>query len=511
MKHGIHLFLIIFLLGNCAMAAAPDYSELDQAAKNFLDVLDKLSSDVVSAESADDTVKIIMAWADANMAFADANEKFMEKYPEIRLKGAPPADLAPNYAKLLRMNTDYTGLIAGFHDLSQRYKDKPEVIAAMAEYRKSNARLYALEQLRKHPAAAVGAPTPKVAVQTAGVLGNTEIQAFDTIDIIEGNERDELPGLLKDALRGKIAAEEMVGRIYLKGAPGVPVNLEEGVKWTKIAALSGVSTAEYNLAVCLLNGTGITMNREEAMRMFVKSANHGCDLAEDALGRFYSKGVNVPLDHELAYLWYEKAARQGNSHAQLWAGAAYLGGDGVAKDEVAGCEWVRKAAEQGNVPAEYQLGKCLLAGLGTKQDAVESVKWLRKAADQGNAKAQFTYGLCCSHGRGGLPADPAEAVRWFRFAAMQGSPSGENALGYAYDTGEVVKQDFVEAWKWYILATGQDKEPSAKRNAEINMKALDPKMTPAQKEEAKQRASQFVPEPEKENNDPSKGSSSGMG
>ena len=151
MKHGIPFLILIFLLGNGAMAAAPDFSELDQAAKNFLDVMDKLSSDVVSAESADDTVKIIMAWANANVAFADASEKFMEKHPEIRLKGAPPMELAPNYAKLAQINTDYAGLITGFHDLVQRYKTKPEVIAAMAEYQKSNVRLHDLEKLRNHP------------------------------------------------------------------------------------------------------------------------------------------------------------------------------------------------------------------------------------------------------------------------------------------------------------------------------------------------------------------------
>jgi len=154
MKHGIYFLVLGFLLKNCAVAATPDFSELDQAAKNLLEVLDKLSSDVVSAQSADDTVKIVKAWADANTTFADASEKFAEKHPEIRLKGAPPPELAPNYARLSQINTDYAGLIAGLHDLLQRYKTKPEVIAAMAEYQKSSARQHELEQARNHPSGA---------------------------------------------------------------------------------------------------------------------------------------------------------------------------------------------------------------------------------------------------------------------------------------------------------------------------------------------------------------------
>jgi len=79
------------------------------------------------------------------------------------------------------------------------------------------------------------------------------------------------------------------------------------------------------------------------------------------------------------------------------------------------------------------------------------VKWYRKAAEQGYAKAQDALGLCCAKGQG-------------------------------------VAEDYVEAYKWLLLARGQGDE-AAKKNAAI----LEKMMSGKQIAEGQKLARNFKP------------------
>ena len=84
-----------------------------------------------------------------------------------------------------------------------------------------------------------------------------------------------------------------------------------------------------------------------------------------------------------------------------------------------------------------------------------------------------------------------------RFSALHGCPPGENAYGYALDTGDGGERDLVEAYKWYALAMKQTQSEDAKQRAEVNMRNLLPRLTPEQIEEGKKRVEKFVPVKEK--------------
>ena len=45
--------------------------------------------------------------------------------------------------------------------------------------------------------------------------------------------------------------------------------------------------------------------------------------------------------------------------------------------------------------------------------------------------------------------DHSEAVAWYRKAAEQGDAGAQNNLGFMYDQGKGVKQDFGEAVRLY--------------------------------------------------------------
>jgi TPR repeat protein len=56
-----------------------------------------------------------------------------------------------------------------------------------------------------------------------------------------------------------------------------------------------------------------------------------------------------------------------------------------------------------------------------------------------------------------------------------------------------VKQDLVEAYKWYALAMAQN-EADPKSRAQVNSNALAPRLTSGEIKEAEKRAASFVPE-----------------
>jgi hypothetical protein len=80
--------------------------------------------------------------------------------------------------------------------------------------------------------------------------------------------------------------------------------------------------------------------------------------------------------------------------------------------------------------------------------------------------------------------DAVEAVKWFRKAAEHNLGSAQNSLGACYLLGEGVDKDYVEAYKWKLLAAGQGDEDARKI-----VKLLEDRMTREQIAEGQNRAS----------------------
>ncbi|HHF5447332.1 TPA: tetratricopeptide repeat protein [Haemophilus influenzae] len=79
--------------------------------------------------------------------------------------------------------------------------------------------------------------------------------------------------------------------------------------------------------------------------------------------------------------------------------------------------------------------------------------WL-PLAEQGDADAQLNLGAMYAIGRG-VKQDGVEAVKWFRKAAEQGNAKAQNGLGMMYDGGLGIKQDYFKAVKWHRKAAEQ--------------------------------------------------------
>ena len=96
------------------------------------------------------------------------------------------------------------------------------------------------------------------------------------------------------------------------------------------------------------------------------------------------------------------------------------------------------------------------------------MKWYRKAAEQGNAAAQYNLGYCYQYGQG-VEQNYQEAVKWYRKAAEQGNAAAQCNLGICYYKGQGVERDLDKAKEMFkkVLETETEGE-----NYEIAMDSL---------------------------------------
>jgi TPR repeat protein len=111
-------------------------------------------------------------------------------------------------------------------------------------------------------------------------------------------------------------------------------------------------------------------------------------------------------------------------------------------------------------------------------------------AEAGDARAQFYLGFMYETGRG-VPQDYVTAIYWYRRAASQGETTAQCRLGLLYDKGQGVAQDYVEAHKWLNLAAAHAPPPAREYYARLR-DALATKMTRGQIGTARLLAVQWV-------------------
>jgi len=113
---------------------------------------------------------------------------------------------------------------------------------------------------------------------------------------------------------------------------------------------------------------------------------------------------------------------------------------------------LQTAADKGDAQAQFKLGEIYRSGNGIPRDYAAANKWYQKAADQGYAPAQNRIGGMYENGRGGVTIDYAAAMKWYHKAADQGDAGAQFNIGWMYERGHGVRQNWEEAYFWYLLA-----------------------------------------------------------
>lgn len=146
-------------------------------------------------------------------------------------------------------------------------------------------------------------------------------------------------------------------------------------------------------------------------------------------GICYMYGLGVELNYEEALKCFFSVAKQ-SALAQFCIGICYEKGYDVPNNTKQAGRWYYMAAQNGCWQAAEVLLDTEKGFMGECGRDTYTKQWLsliQHHAEMGNSKAQIALGYCYEDGQG-VEEDYAEAVRWYRKAAEQGHEDAESAL-----------------------------------------------------------------------------------
>lgn len=124
-----------------------------------------------------------------------------------------------------------------------------------------------------------------------------------------------------------------------------------------------------------------------------------------------------------------------------------------AGDYLSAIDMLSLLAEQGDARAQNKLG-IMMRHYAYWAELDEPAHWFQMAAEQGHVEAQANLGFTYEIGQG-VEQNFVEAARWLRRAAEQGDMKAQANLGFMYENGRGVPQDDQEAIKWFQAAAEQ--------------------------------------------------------
>ena len=126
-------------------------------------------------------------------------------------------------------------------------------------------------------------------------------------------------------------------------------------------------------------------------------------------------------------------------------------------------------------------GLLMLGGCAVELEFQET----KKLAEGGIGLAQYNLGFMYDNGEG-VPQDYKEAVKWYRKSAEQGHAIAQSNLGVMYAKGKGVPQDYKQAYAWWSVAKVNGNE-----KAEKNLGILTKEMPKEQIAEAQSLATEI--------------------
>ncbi|MDC0143125.1 sel1 repeat family protein [Verrucomicrobia bacterium] len=244
----------------------------------------------------------------------------------------------------------------------------------------------------------------------------------------------------------------------------------------------------FQHAARLIFGIGIEKNEPEALRWVLRAADRGLANAQYVLAIRYEQGRGMPLDDKKSFEFYKKAADQGHAAAANQLGVKLLLGESAKRDAVMARKYFIRAAEGGHADGMFNFAVQLATGKGGPVDEALAVKWYQRAAQLGQPQALNEMGVRLLTGQG-LPKNTETAARSFRLAAWQGHTDAQFNFAGLCRAGQGVDVDEVEAFVWLCQAALSGHEVAA-----VQLSALSPKLTVAQRQAAISKANTWLPQ-----------------
>lgn len=164
---------------------------------------------------------------------------------------------------------------------------------------------------------------------------------------------------------------------------------QEQVRGYLNAAESGDPSAQYQLAMALLNGHGVTQDATLARQWFAL-AGQQLAAATNMLGRCWEKGWGGPKNEVLARQHYQRAIKQGSLWARYNLANMYATGRGGACDQTLALHLYQEAALAGHAKSMNLLGRYLEEGIACSAQPEAALYWYEQSAQAGDFRGQFS-------------------------------------------------------------------------------------------------------------------------
>ncbi len=194
-------------------------------------------------------------------------------------------------------------------------------------------------------------------------------------------ERKYFDETLAKAKTGDAEARYELARLYDQ-AEGTKKDIEESLRWCRLAAEQGLAKAQFTLSMCLMVGKGTPPDHQESIKWMRKAADQGHARAEFTLGMCYREGTGVKADPAEATKWLTSAAEKNNANAQYELGNQLYGEEADSAKDAIAARWFRKSAEQFQPAACFSLGHCYLNGRGVVRNKIEGLAWMLMRAEK---------------------------------------------------------------------------------------------------------------------------------
>ncbi len=214
------------------------------------------------------------------------------------------------------------------------------------------------------------------------------------------------------------------------------------------AAREAEANEYYELGRAYLYGlNGTEINLATASDNFEKAVELGKEDANFYLGLLYHEYSYPEQNDEMAKNHYKKC--EGNPYANINLGFFYADENEAEADVTKAEEIYQTVIEQGCV--EGYIGKAFM-----EEDYDTKLEYFNKVVEEGNepfyiALAMNEIGYMYQEGMG-VEQDYAKALEWLEKAADFGNSSAMNNIGYSYYYGVGVEQDYAKALEWFEKA-----------------------------------------------------------
>lgn len=177
--------------------------------------------------------------------------------------------------------------------------------------------------------------------------------------LVEKDEKKAEELMKKAADRGNASAQFNYGQVLVKKMPGER-GLKAALPYYEQSAAQGIADAQYALSQIYLNVDGIDENkREKAREWLLRAARAGFDTAQYDIAVWLIDGIAGDRNLDAGFGWMKLAAEGGNVLAQNRLSHLYINAIGTRPDPVEAAKWYilsRRAGLKDPMLEDFYLG-----------------------------------------------------------------------------------------------------------------------------------------------------------